>query len=95
MYFIPSTSSTYQIPYDRTFYPNNKLLLIKDTRAIPSFGQTFITGAKLGILNNSSYSSYSPTIYGESIDHNTKTYTVSTVYNNVSAVPEGIFKDIF
>lgn len=93
-YFVPITSSVYQIPYDRTYYDNNKLIVVKDSRPLPSFGQSFIVGSKLGILNNSTYSTFNPTFCGASIDHNTKTYTVSTAYANVSATPSGIYKDI-
>jgi len=92
-YTIPVDGVTYQIPYDRTYYSNNELILSQTTEDIPSFGETFPTVFTYG-LNNRVSSSFKPTELGYSIDHTTKSVTVSTAYVNISATSVGIYKNI-
>ena len=92
-YSVPVTGATYQIPYERTYYNKNQLVLTQTTEEIPSFGSVFPTVIAYGIQNKVN-SSFTPTELGYSIDHNTKSVTVSTVYHNVSAASLGIYKNI-
>jgi len=92
-YSIPVIGTTYQIPYDRTYYNNNELILSQTTEDIPSFGEVFPTVQTYGITNRVS-SSFKPSELGYSINHSTKTVTVSTAYNNISATSVGIYKNI-
>jgi hypothetical protein len=92
-YSIPVDGATYQIPYDRTYYNNNSLILSQTTEDIPNFGEIFPTNLTYGI-NNRVSSSFKPTELGYSIDHTTKSVTVNTSYVNVSASSVGIFKNI-
>lgn len=92
-YYIPVEGATYQIPYERTYYNNNMLVLSQSNEDIPQFGEVFPIVYSYGITNQVN-SSFSPSELGYSIDHSTKTVTVSTVYNNISAGSLGIYKNI-
>ena len=92
-YTIPVEGATYQIPYDRTYYNNNELILSQTVEPIPSFGTAFPTVLSYGITNRVN-SSFKPSELGYSIDHTTKTVTVSTAYNHISATDVGIYKNI-
>jgi len=92
-YFIPIDGATYQIPYERVYYNNNILVLSQTDEDIPQFGETFPTIFKYGLTNQVN-SSFKPAELGYSIDHTTKTVTVSTAYNNISAGSLGIYKNI-
>jgi hypothetical protein len=92
-YYIPIDSSTYQIPYDRVYYNNNILVLSQTEEDIPQFGDTFPIVYAYGITNQVN-SSFKPVELGYSIDHTTKTVSVSTSYNNISAGSPGIYKNI-
>ena len=92
-YSIPVECATYQIPYDRAYYNNNELVLSQTVEEIPSFGATFPADLTYGITNRAS-SSFKPAELGYSIDHITKTVTVSTAYTNISANSLGIYKNI-
>ena len=92
-YYIPVDSTTYQIPYDRVYYNNNILVLSQTEGDIPQFGETFPVVYSYGITNQVN-SSFKPAELGYSIDHTSKTVTVSTVYSNISAGSTGIYKNI-
>jgi hypothetical protein len=92
-YSVPVTGTIYQIPYERTYYNNNQLVLSQTVEDIPSFGSVFPTVIAYGVQNKVN-SSFNPVELGYSIDHNTKSVTVSTAYHNVSAAAIGIYKNI-
>lgn len=92
-YTIPVTGTPYQIPYDRTYYNNNQLVILQSSEPIPSFGATYPTNILYGVQNRPN-SLFKPTELGYSINHVTRTVSVSTCYNNVSAGPIGIHSNI-
>jgi hypothetical protein len=93
-YYVPITSQVYQVPYaDRTYKTGSKLILSKNNESLPRFGRNYPNPVVYGIINKG-YSTFNSTELGGSINHNTRTYTVSTAFYNISSTPIGIFKDI-
>ena len=93
-YYVPVTSSVYQIPYSNATYQSGSTLLVtKNNEPLPAFGQDYPNPISYGIIN-SLYSTFSSIELGHNINNNTKTYTVSTVYYNISSRVFGVYKDI-
>jgi hypothetical protein len=93
-YFVPITSQVYQVPYsDRTYKSGSKLILSKNNERLPQFGRNYPNPVVYGIINKT-YSTFNSTELGSSINNNTRTYTVSTAFYNISSTPFGIYKDI-
>jgi len=93
-YYVPITSQVYQVPYnDRTYKSGSTLILCKNNESLPQFGRNYPDPIIYGIINKS-YSTFNSTELGNSINHNTRTYTVSTAFYNISSTPLGIYKDI-
>jgi hypothetical protein len=103
---IPAVSTTYNIPYDRVYYNNNYLHLLGNTYkyinsvytqddTLPAMGDLYPIYYEWGISNDEGVSSYSPKEIYNGIDHTTRSYTVTTLYNNIScATNSGIFSNI-
>lgn len=93
-YFVPISSSLYQIPYSNaTYISGSSLLITKNNEPLPEFGQDYPNPVSYGILN-SIYSTFSSVEIGHTINNSTKTYTVSTAYYNISSKVFGVYKDI-
>ena len=93
-YYVPITSQVYQVPYDdRTYKAGSKLILSKNNERLPQFGRNYPNPVVYGIINKD-YSTFNSTELGGSINHNTRTYTVSTAFYNISSTPFGVYKDI-
>ena len=93
-YSIPLTTYTYNIPvYDRPYYNKNYLVLTTNNDPITAIGAPWPVQLKVGI-STPSKSSFPPTEIGYSINHSTKSVTVSTVYTGVQSNVTGIYRDI-
>lgn len=101
-YTIPVTSTTYNIPYDRVFYNNNYLFLLSNIydeanlpqASLPIMGDIYPYYYDWGI-NDSTTSIYSPTEILSSINNTTRTFSVTTLYKNITCISDGgIFNNI-
>ena len=93
-YSIPLTTYTYNIPvYDRPYYNKNYLVLTTNNEPITAISEPWPIHLKVGI-GTPSKSSFPPTEVGYSIDHTTKSVTVSTVYAGVQSNITGVYRDI-
>lgn len=92
-FYIPTTSASFNIPYDRVYYSNNKLILLKNS-SLPKFGDNISSELIFG-LNNKYFSTFSPTVVSSVIDHTTKQMNVFEEYQNITA-PDltGVVDDI-
>jgi hypothetical protein len=83
-FYVDTTSKTYNIPYDRVYYNNNKLLLLKNNDSLPSFGDNYPTSIDY-TFNNLYFSTFSPATISASINNSTKTMSVYDEYKNISS----------
>lgn len=93
-FFIPTTSVTYNTPYDRTYYNNNKLILLKNNEQLPSFGENYPAILRYA-FNSKIYSTFSSTVLSSAIDNVERAMNVFEEYQNITC-PEnyGIANDI-
>lgn len=93
-FYIPTTSVVYNIPYYRTFYADNKLILLNNNEELPKFGEDY-PSKLLYSFESRPDSTFSPSIISAVIDNTNRVFTVFTKYENLSS-PEGsaIYSDI-
>jgi len=101
-YNLPVTSTNYNIPYYSVYNPNNYLLLLGDiynddnsiSVDLPSQGENYPINFDWGIQQGS-YSTFKPIEIYNGINQATKTYNVTTRYENISCpLNSGIFSNI-
>ena len=100
-YSIPVTSVNYNIPYYSVYSPNNYLLLLGDIYNeencrvyLPAQGENYPKNFVWGIQQQA-YSTYKPTEIYNGIDQSTKTYNVTTRYENIKCpLNSGVFSNI-
>lgn len=101
-YNIPVTSINYNIPYYHVYSPNNYLLLLGDiyntdntvSVELPIQGADYPVNFDWGIQQGS-YSTFKPIEIFNGINQTTKTYNVTTRYENISCpLNSGIFSNI-
>jgi hypothetical protein len=101
-YKLPATSTNYNIPYYGVYSPNNYLLLLGDIYNaddtirvdLPVQGENYPVNFVWGIQQQA-YSTYKPTEIYKGIDQTTKTYNVTTRYENISCpLNSGVFSNI-
>ena len=92
-FYIPTTSASFNIPYDRVYYSNNKLILLKNSN-LPKFGDN-ISSQLVFAFNNKYFSTFNPTVISSTIDHTNKQMNVFEEYQNITA-PDltGVIDDI-
>jgi len=83
-FYVDTTTKTYNIPYDRVYYSNNKLLLLKNNDTLPAFGENYPTSIDY-TFNNLYFSTFTPTTIAASINNTTKTMSVYDEYKNISS----------
>jgi hypothetical protein len=90
---VPITGVTYNIPYNEMYRKDNDLLLVKDKTPLPTFGTNWPATPNFAITNRL-FSTFKPHEIGHGLDSNTRTYSVSTAYYNISARPYGLHNQI-
>lgn len=86
-FYIPTTSTIYNIPEDRIFNPLNKLILCKNNEQFPAFGDTYPDPIQYGLETEAS-STFNPTTLSAYLDKSKKCFNIITQYSNISA-PQG------
>ena len=93
---VPTTSATYNIPHNRAYYNNNKLVLanaansVIDKSALPLFGDNYPGDVFNFAINSSNQKSIiNPTEVSRG--HNEgRTYSVSTRYSNITSRADSV-----
>lgn len=91
-YSVPITTASLNIPYNEVYKTKNQLLLLRNTTAFTKFGDNWFNGPSYAVANRQ-YSLFDSTETGRGHD-NTRSYTVSTVFANISSTPLGLFNEI-
>lgn len=84
-FFIPISVTTYNIPGDKLFYSNTKLLLNQYNGSMPVFGEDFWKQNPNWGLTTKTNSTFNISQTLTAIDNITRKLTVTTLYNNISA----------
>ena len=93
-FYIPTTSVVYNIPYYRTFYTDNKLILLNNNEELPKFGDDYPTKL-LYSFESRPESTFSPAIVSAVIDNTNRVFTVFTKYENLSSpIGSAIYSNI-
>lgn len=82
-FFIPTTSTSFNIPYDRVYYSGNKLILLKN-ETLPKFNDN-ISSQLIFAFNNKFFSTFNPTVISSAIDHTSRIMNVFEEYQNITA----------
>jgi hypothetical protein len=83
-FYVDTTTKTYNIPYDRVYYNNNKLLLLKNNEALPSFGDNYPASLDYS-FNNLYFSTFSPVTISASINNTNRTMSVYDEYADLTS----------
>jgi len=93
-FYIPTTSVVYNIPYYRTFYSDNKLILLNNNEELPKFGEDY-PSKLLYSFESRPESTFSPSIVSAVIDNTNRVFTVFTKYENLSSpIGSAIYSNI-
>ena len=92
-FYVDTTTTTYNIPYDRAYYNNNKLLLLRNNEALPVFGSNYPASLDY-TFNNLYYSTFSPTTVVASINNSSRTMSVYDEYVISSPETTGILSPV-
>jgi len=101
-FYIPVTSKSYNLPnFDNDIASVGKLIdsyplyLLQNNEELPSFGSNYPQERVYGVNDSQTQSIFYPSVVYSSLDAATKSYTVITEYNNLSApLDSGIFNNI-
>jgi len=101
-FYIPVTSKSYNLPnFDNDITSVGKLIdtyplyLLQNNDELPSFGSNYPQERIYGINDSQTQSKFYPSIVYSALDNSTKTYSVITEYNNLSApIDTGVFSNI-
>jgi hypothetical protein len=83
-FYVDTTTTTYNIPYDRVYYNNNKLLLLKNNDTLPNFRDNYPSSLEYA-FNNLYFSTFNPVTISASINNSTKTMSVYDEYRDISS----------
>lgn len=86
-FYVPTTSTVYNIPEDRIFNPLNKLILCKNNDQLPAFLDSYPNPIEYGLPTEAS-STFTPTTLSAYLDKTKKCFNILTQYSNLSA-PQG------
>jgi hypothetical protein len=92
-FIIPISSVSYSFPYSEVYRKDNQLMLLRNDEPLPQFGEKWPRISDYSIVNRN-YSTFNATELSSSINHDTKTVTVSTAFYNVAATPIGLYNEI-
>ena len=91
-YTVPVTTSALNIPYNEVYKTNNQLLLLRNNTPFTEFGSNWPKSPSYAV-GNKQYSLFDSVELGRS-HSNTRSYTVSTAFINISSKPIGLFNEI-
>jgi hypothetical protein len=83
-FFIPSTSVTYNAPYDGVYYNNNILYLLRNTDELPEYGSNWPENINFA-FNSELYSSFEPTTLSAFLNNSQRWMTVIDEYSGLQA----------
>lgn len=90
---VPITGVSFNIPYNEMYRNDNELILLKENTPLPAFGTNWPVSPNFAI-NNKAFSTFTSTEIGRGLNNTTRSYSVSTVFYNISAKPYGLFNQI-
>lgn len=90
---VPCTGVAFNIPYNEMYRKDNELVLLNEATNLPAFGVQWPTTPKYAIRSRD-FSIFTPTEIGYSLNNTTRSFTVSTVFSNISARSYGLFNSI-
>jgi hypothetical protein len=101
-FYIPVTSRSYNLPnFDNDITSVGKLVdtyplyLLQNNEELPSFGNNYPQERVYGVNDSQMQSKFYPSVVYSALDDTTKSYSVITEYNNLSApLDTGIFNNI-
>jgi len=91
---IPVSSVIFNVPYPEIYRPGSQLILLQNTETLPNQYNILWPDQQVYSVVNEAFSTFKSTEIGRGINNDTKSYTVSTAFYNVSAAPVGIFNQI-
>jgi hypothetical protein len=86
-FYVPTTSTIYNIPEDRLFNPLTKLILCKNNEELPAFGDAYPSPVQYGLESEAS-STFNSNTLSAYLDKSKKCFNIITQYSNISA-PQG------
>lgn len=91
---IPTSSSVFNIPYPEVYKPGSVLILTENTEDLPkTYNIQWPNPIKFAVRNRI-FSTFNSKELGRSIDHSTRSYTVSTAFVGVSSAVTGLYNKI-
>ena len=90
---VPVSSIIYNIPYPEIYKPGSILILASNKESLPEFGKQWPLSIEYALGRKIS-STFSSQEIGRGLDNDTRTYTVSTIFANISASTPGVFNAI-
>ena len=90
---VPCSGVCFNIPYDEMYRNDNELILLDESSSLPAFGAKWPV-LPIYAVRNRSFSTFKPTEIGYNLDKTTRTFTVSTVFSNISAQSFGLYNRI-
>lgn len=90
---VPCSGTCYNIPYNEMYRNDNELILINESSNLPVFNTKWPAAQNFAI-NNKEFSTFKPTEVGRSLNNITRTFSVSTVYYNISSRSIGLYNQI-
>lgn len=93
LFTIPCSGVCFNIPYNEMYRNDNELSLLAESSNLPPFGVKWPEFPTYGIRSRI-FSTFKPTEIGYSLDNTTRSFTVSTIFANISAQPSGLYNRI-
>lgn len=91
---IPVSSSIFNVPYLEVYKPGSLLILAENTEDLPiTYNIQWPSPIKFAVRNRA-FSTFTSRELGKSIDHSTRSYTVSTAFIGISSAVTGVFNKI-
>jgi hypothetical protein len=91
---IPVSSAIFNVPYPEVYKPGSILVLTENTEDLPNtYNIQWPNPIKFAVRNRA-FSTFTSKELGRSINHSTRSYTVSTAFIGVSSAVTGVFNKI-
>lgn len=90
---VPCTGVCFNIPYNEVYRSDDELVLLNEPSDLPTFDVNWPAKRKFAVASRG-FSTFRPSEIGRGLDNNTRAYSVSTVYANISAQPYGLYNQI-
>lgn len=90
---IPCSGTCFNIPYNEMYRNDNELILLSENTNLPEFGVKWPLIPTYAIRSRA-FSTFKSKEIGYSLDNTTRSFTVSTIFSNISAQPNGLYNRI-